>query len=320
MKAKPSRGNFGEGQAFQVGVCGTTERTVRVAEKLRSDPRFAIKWVVTPPPSSIGRKQILTPNPIETWASEHDLPIFPVEKSLTPLRESLAAAPAVDFLLVVDFGYLVPDWLLQLPKIAPINIHPSDLPQLRGSSPGQYVLLYGETESAVDIMRMTEGFDEGPIIARLPLAVEPTETAETYYQTAFALAAEKLPQILVDYAAERTEKPQISKTTLTVAKRFSRQDGYIQYSILEAAQNGASAAAEPLEALSPILREVLSAQPNLSIAALIERAVRALSPWPGVWTTVPDYKGRSGVRQKILASHLNNQGKLVIDRAQHEGE
>ncbi len=320
MKVRPSRENSTEGQTFQIGVCGTTQRTVQVVEQLRQDPRFQIAWVVTPSPKPIGRKQILTPNPLENWARENRLTIFPVEKSLTPLREFLSTANQVDFLLVVDFGYLVPAWLLELPNLAPINVHPSDLPQYRGSSPGQYALLYGDTQSAVDIMKMTEGFDEGPIITRLPFAITPTETAESYYQKAFALAADQLPSTLIDYAASQWEKPQISKHDLIVAKRFSRQDGYISYSLLQAARGGISPAISDLESLSPILREVLEKQPMTTLAALLERAVRALSPWPGIWTIVPEYKGKANVRQKILAAHLDSSGKLLIDRSQFEGE
>lgn len=320
MKVEPSRENFGEGQTFRIGVCGTTERTVLAAASLLSDPRFAIAWVVTPSPKPVGRKQVLTPNPLESWARQNRLPVFPVEKSLTPLRESLTLAPPVDFLLVVDFGYLVPDWLLSLPGIAPINLHPSDLPQYRGSSPGQYALLYGQTDSAVCIMRMTAGFDEGPIIARLPFTIDAKETAASYYRKAFALAAARLPQTLVDYAANRQEEPQNSKSDLTIAKRFSRQDGYIPYSLIQAAQTGAIAAETALAELSPILQEVRQRQPQMTLATLIERTVRALSPWPGVWTVKPEHKGQTEVRQKILAAHLDSQGKLILDRWQYAGK
>jgi methionyl-tRNA formyltransferase len=68
-------------------------------------------------------------------------------------------------LLVVDFGYLIPTWLLQLPAIAPLNIHPSELPKWRGSSPGQFALLFKNlgretTQTAVTLMVMNEGLDQ----------------------------------------------------------------------------------------------------------------------------------------------------------------
>lgn len=301
---------------MKIGVCGSTERTVQCVNSLASDARFEISWVVTPPPKPVGRKQHITPSPLESWARERNIPVIHVEKSLKPLQPLLEEQSPVDFLLVVDFGYLVPQWLLDLPKIAPINVHPSDLPKYRGSSPAQFALLYGETESAVCIMRMTAGLDEGPIIQSLPFSVDSNETAESYYRKAFVIAANALPETLVRYAENRAETAQPEKSTTPVAKRFSREDGYIPYSIIEDIQNSSPA---KKEGLGPILSEVLALQPSATVVQLVERAVRALSPWPGVWTVVPEYKGRTNIRCKIISAHINN-GRFVIDEQKFDGE
>ncbi|MBQ6154518.1 hypothetical protein IJI99_01410, partial [bacterium] len=83
---------------------------------------FRCLGVITPTPRPVGRHQILTPNPAHLWAEQHNFPLFPVTNKLEKsLQESL---PTVDFLLVVDFGYYVPGWLIKHPRLLSVNIHP----------------------------------------------------------------------------------------------------------------------------------------------------------------------------------------------------
>lgn len=306
--------------ALKVGVCGSSAYTVTCAQALQKDARFAISWVVTPPPKPIGRKKIITPTPLDKWATDLDLPVFTVEKSLKPLQSTLLSAEKIDFLLVVDFGYLVPSWLLDLPNIAPINVHPSELPKYRGSSPAQYALLFGEQKSAVTIMRMSEGLDEGPIIRSLPFTVEANETTPTYYEKAFSLTASVLAETLIEYANNRQEIVQPDESPTLIAKRFSKEDGYIPYSLIQDAQMGAEINKTTLTELSPLLKEVWEAQPNATIATLLERSIRALYPWPGIWTIVPHYKGKTNVRMKVLSAQLSDSKKIIIKKVQFEGE
>lgn len=306
---------------LRFAVCGTTERTVQCAAALAADERFSLQWGVTPVPRAIGRKQVITATPLDTWLQEKGVPVHHVEKSLKPLTEALLAENEIDFLLVVDFGYLVPEWLIQMPKIAPINVHPSDLPKYRGSSPAQFVLLYGETESAVAIMRLTAGLDEGPIINAPKLALDEHETQQSYYKKAFELAASELPNTLFVYAQNHAEEPQPEKSTTPIAKRFSREDGYIPYSALYKSMRKLNYCFnnEEITHLGPILQELLSQQPTLSALIIIERSVRALIPWPGVWTVVPEYQDRTDVRLKLLSARIADQ-KLVITSWQYDGE
>jgi methionyl-tRNA formyltransferase len=306
---------------LRFAVCGTTLRTVQCAEALAQDERFSLAWGVTPVPRPIGRKHILTPTPLDLWLQKKGVAVHHVEKSLKPLTETLMAESEIDFLLVVDFGYLVPEWLIQLPKIAPINVHPSDLPKYRGSSPAQFVLLYGEKESAVTIMRLTAGLDEGPIIHAPHITVDENETQESYYKKAFELAAEHLPNVLFAYAQNRQEVAQPEQSPTPIAKRFSREDGYIPYSALYKSMRELNYifTHDEKSQLGPITQELLERQPQLNASTLIERSVRALNPWPGVWTTVPEHEGRTDVRLKLLEAKIDQQ-KLIVTSWQFDGE
>lgn len=307
-----------------VGICGTTENTVRCAEILRAHDQFEISWIVTPPPRPVGRHQDLTPSPLQVWAELHNIPVIHVEKSLKEVREELEKkhqSHPIDFLLVVDFGYLIPQWLLDLPKQAAVNIHPSELPKYRGSSPGQYALLFGETTSALTIMRMEAGLDTGPIIQQIPFAVSSQETQQTYYDKGFTLAEQHLAQTLLTYQPENEEIQTVNSPT-PIAQRFHKQDGFIPYEMLQGAQqtenlplakNWSTQLGEPLQ-------QVLSQQ-ALTAQQLIDRMVRAFDPWPGVWTIVPEYKNRKNVRQKILQVTIHPQTNVLrITGWQYDGE
>lgn len=293
---------------IKIALAGSTERTVICADAIISDERFEVPWVLTPSPRIVGRKKKLTQNPLHKWAQEHKIATTLVEKKINEeVKNSVMVAGNTDFLLVVDFGYMIPQWLLELPKIAPLNIHPSLLPRWRGSSPGQFVLLYGEKESAVTLMVMNEGLDSGPIITQLPFTVQENWTQLEYYLYSFGLIKEKLADLLADFAeGELTATPQPTNSPTPVARRLTREDGFIEWSALHDALQG-----KETSHLNPLLAEALSAHPN-SIN-LIHAAQLALSPWPGLWTLV------NNQRMKILSCHVEH-GSLVLDQVQLEGK
>lgn len=308
---------------LSVGFCGSGEYSVRCAEALATNEHFLIAWVITPPPRPAGRGKKLQASALQLWAEERKIPVYQVESTLTALRPTLEALPQVQYLLVVSFGYLIPEWLLQLPEIAPVNVHPSTLPKYRGSSPGQFALLYGELESSVSIMTMNAKFDEGAIITQLPLRLNEAETQTSYYDRAFALASQQLAATLLEYAQTREAQPQSALgQDAVLARRLSREDGFLPYEFLQKAQeNGLQLAREHVtEELSPALQELLAHQPDLTLAQVVDRAVRAFTPWPGVWTIAPSYKDRENVRLKIWETSITPQGKTKLTALQYEGE
>lgn len=303
---------------YTVGVAGSTQHTRICAEALRASGQFEILWVLTPPPQPVGRKQILTKNPLQLWAEEHHFPVVFVEGKLRPeLQDQLEPQP--DFLLVVDFGYLVPQWLLAWPQIAPLNIHPSLLPRWRGSSPGQFVMLYGEKTSAVTIMIMGEGLDTGPLLWQEEFAVEPSWTQTEYYQHSFELAARTLPQVMQEVAAgTRPPTPQPTESPTPIAKRFKKDDGFISWETL-------TAAAGLPETHNPEVQDHQTSQLLLEVQQstrhswpeVIANAVQGLSPWPGVWTYLPTIKGLK--RMKVLSVHKLGD-RISLERVQIEGQ
>lgn len=295
--------------AYSVWIAGTTLRTVSCASALARDPRFSIQRILTPTPKPIGRQQHITPTPLHQFAIEHALPVELVQRKIDqPLHEKLSMYPRPDFLLVVDFGYIVPQWLLDIPSIAPLNVHPSALPDFRGSSPGQFVLASGKTESAVTIMVMDAQLDHGPIVAQFPFEVQPEWTAAEYYSFAFDMVETTLAETMVSYATTKKNTPQPDVSPTPIARMLTREDGFIPWETLSALQSGTpSPTALPIHTLLGV-----DTTPQT-----VANLWRGFHPWPGVWTEC----SLNGVqkRVKILECATKN-GRLDIIQVQVEGK
>lgn len=310
---------------YRVLMCGTTERSALCATSLFESAEFEVTQVVTPPPKPVGRKQVFTPAPLDSWAQEHEIPVLHVQRKLKEVREEIEALhknKPFDFVVVVDFGYIVPRWLLNLPTIGPINVHPSKLPEFRGSSPAVFALLYGRQISSVCIMRMDAGLDTGPVIASFPFPIFVGDTQTEYYERAFDVVREKLPQTLIAYAKtqEHTEQPENSPTL--EAGRLEKADGFIAWDILETAAQAPAinqVTQAQRETFSSTMQAVITATtPNL--ADWLDRISRALLPWPGTWTVLPEQKGKTEVRAKILLLQWSPEQQLERVFLQPAGE
>lgn len=300
-----------------VAVAGSTSRTVQCITALHQSPDWNVLWTLTPEDKPVGRSQTRTATPVKNWAQHTNTPCIEVSKGLAPLQETLSSLPQPDILLVVDFGYLVPQWLLKLPNINALNIHPSALPKWRGSSPGQFVLLYGETHSAVSVIEMTAALDAGNIVTSITFTVEPNWTSTEYYKHAFTLIAQNLPEILAAYCSDPSATTPQPETSLTpVARRLSKQDSYIPWKTLHAATTGTPKLSdEMVQSLPALLQD--SVKNFTSPAQAFEAAIRAFSPWPQVWTEIQTQKGLQ--RMKIITASVQ-ESKLILETVQREGK
>jgi methionyl-tRNA formyltransferase len=307
---------------YSVYVVGSTARTLTCALALENDPRFEISHIITPEPKASGRQKQINPNPLHSWAIDQLKPVTLVSAKLDQnlQRKILALPKRPDFLLVVDFGYLVPPWLLELPNIAPVNIHPSALPRWRGSSPGQFAILYGERTSALTIMIMNAGLDEGPILRQLAFEVKPDWTQTEYYQHSFLLAANSLPETLDNLARGKispTEQPKNSPTP--IAQKLRKSETFVEWSNIEKLMRGQEASEI---SFSPILQAARKSHPNT--ASLLLSASKAFAPWPGLWTMIPTKSGMQK-RMKLLELEVKKtDGKqtptLVLKKVHIEGQ
>lgn len=234
--------------------CGTPNFAVPSLQALIDDAAFDVTAVITQPDRPVGRKQELSAPAVKSLALTRNIPVFQPENinEFLPRKIERKTIARPDFIVVVAYGKILKQPVLDIPKIAPINVHASLLPRWRGASPIEHAILNGDKETGVTIQVMSAGLDEGPILAmkKVPLGERVTscELRETLSKLGALLLLETLKKPL-------NPTPQPSEG-MTICKKLSREDGDVD--------------------------------PTMITAEDIDRRVRAFQPWPGVRTTVEE--------------------------------
>jgi methionyl-tRNA formyltransferase len=224
---------------------------------------FDVAAVYTRAPQPSGRGMTLTPTAVGALASERGLPVF-TPRSLKNTAAQLAfAALNLDAVAVVAYGLILPAPILCAPRLGCYNLHASLLPRWRGAAPIQRAIMAGDAETGVDVMRMEEGLDTGPILMRARTPIAASDTAQSLHDRLSALGAPLLVEALS--AVERgdaTQTPQPAEGVL-YAEKISSREARIDWT-------------EP--------------------GAMIDRRIRALSPFPGAWFEMDGPRGRERVK------------------------
>jgi methionyl-tRNA formyltransferase len=172
--------SVGEANRYRIVFMGTPDFAVPSLNDLMEGPDRVLA-VVTQPDRPRGRGRKLTPSPVKRVAQEAGIPVLQPEKAgdgefLRAMREI-----APDIVAVAAYGQIVPQELLDIPRLMAINVHGSLLPKYRGAAPVQWSILNGETETGVTIMQMDAGMDTGPMLLKGSLAIGPDETFDELY-------------------------------------------------------------------------------------------------------------------------------------------
>ncbi len=272
------------------------EHSVSVLELLNQNHK--VLAVITTPAKPQGRHLEVESSPVEIYAKSKNLPVLTPE-SLDQTPQELGLDQP-DFIVVAGYGKLLPSIWLNFPKIAALNIHPSLLPKYKGRFPAEWAILRGETETGVSLINMSEKFDKGEILAQETIPLEDTDTSHNLYKKLFSLAAQMINNSLPFIAENKLQEiPHDSSRKYFYARSLTRDDGFISWETLMEATKGGSL---NLQTSPPLIKELVNSH-KINIEhwpAVIDRMLRALSPWPGVWTTQPDSK-----RLKILSGNLD---------------
>ena len=155
-----------------------------------------IMAVFTKPDKPVGRKQILTAPPVKVLAEEHNIPVFQPETLKDGEAFNILKNINPEIIVVVAYGKLLPKNILNLPKYGCVNAHASILPKYRGSSPIQWSIVCGDTETGITTMYMDEGMDTGDILEIAKTPINKDETAEELYDRLAVMAGELLNSTL----------------------------------------------------------------------------------------------------------------------------
>ena len=265
---------------------GTAEFSIAILEELES-AGFVPSLIVTPEDKPQGRKLIITPPPVKIWGQKHNIATIQPStlKGDLPVELTSPLSGGWDLFVVAAYGKLLPRSLLDLPKHGTLNVHPSLLPKLRGTSPIQAAILGDIKQTGVTIMLVDEEMDHGPIIAQAEITVEdwpPKASAlrELLAHVGGELLAETIPLWLEKKIPP--EEQDESKATYTL--KIKKDDGLIDLND--------------------------DSYENF-------KKIRAFDMWPGTYFFT--LRGDKEVRVKIADAEFKD-GKLVITRIIPEGK
>jgi methionyl-tRNA formyltransferase len=228
----------------RVTFLGNDRWSVPALEALAASPHQVV-GVVTAAPRPAGRGNELTPTPVADAARALGLPLSEVETVKTGAGFKALATTAPEVLAVVAYGELLPPNVLHVPSIAPVNLHFSLLPELRGASPVQTALLLGLQRTGVSTMVMDQGLDTGPLILQRPEPIGPADDAGSLGARLAALGAALLVETLDMLGAGPVAPRAQDHGLATFAPRFGPQDRVLDWS------NPASVLVNLCRALSP---------------------------------------------------------------------
>lgn len=216
--------------------------------------------VVTQPDKPKGRGNALAISPVKALALERGVPVFQPAKLRTPPFSEELRKLSPDVCVVTAYGKILPKDVLEVATHGSVNVHASLLPRFRGAAPIQWAIAHGDAETGVALMRMDEGLDTGPVIAVKRLPIESEDTSAVLHEKLSKLGGEVLREALPAYLrGERKPVPQPTEGVV-LAPIIQKEDGLLDFT-------------KP--------------------AVVLERRLRAFTPWPGAYT------GLNGARLKV---------------------
>ena len=203
--------------------------------------------VYTQPDRPAGRGKKITASPVKALAIEHNIPVYQPENFKSDQDKQDLASLKADLMVVVAYGLLLPQAVLDTPKLGCINVHGSILPRWRGAAPIQRSIWAGDEQTGVTIMQMDIGLDTGDMLKIATLPIEPQDTSASMYDKLAELGPKALIDCLGEIANESASAEKQDDDQANYAEKLSKEEARIDWS---------------------------------DDAKHIERCVRAFNPWP----------------------------------------
>jgi methionyl-tRNA formyltransferase len=283
---------------MRVLFIGTGEIGVPVLRWLMESSEHELVGVVTQPDKPVGREQRIEAPPIKAAVAGSNLRVLQPKriKAEEAVAEIRALAPEV--IVVMAYGQILPRTVLDIPRIACLNLHASLLPRHRGAAPIQAAIVGGDRETGISVMYMDEGLDTGDVLLQKRIEIAENETGGSLHDRLAEIAPAALAEALAALGEGKAPRVPQDSSLATYAAKLEREDGRLDWR-------------EP--------------------AALLERKIRAFNPWPGAFTVLRDDAGRER-KLKIFRAHLvreesaealvfpATEGALALDEVQLEGK
>ncbi len=285
---------------MRIVFIGTGEIGVPTLRALQKSEHELVA-VVTQPDKPVGREQKITSPPIKSALAGSDISILQPAKIKDPAAIEQIRAFEPDVIVVMAYRQILPRAVLEIPKVACLNLHASLLPRWRGAAPIQAAIGAGDRETGITVMYMDEGLDTGDVLLQHKIGILPTDAGGSLHDRLAEIAPAAFLEALRLLADGKAPRIQQDKALASYAPKLDREAGRINWS-------------EPADA--------------------IERKIRAYDPWPGAFTefdgrklkvfraSVADLHGKSGEilrRERELIVGTANRG-LSLTEVQLEGK
>lgn len=178
---------------LRTGFAGTPEFARTILQQL-CESEFLPQVVLTQPDRPKGRGRSLQASPVKDYAQSQQIPIFQPQSLRTAESIAPLADLDLDVLIVAAYGLILPQTVLELPRLGCINVHASLLPRWRGAAPIERAIMAGDEQTGVCIMQMDEGLDTGPVLAQTAVPIAPEDSAQSLEQ----LLADQGAQLLIN--------------------------------------------------------------------------------------------------------------------------
>ena len=290
---------------MKLAFCGTPQFAVPTLEALLA-AGHEIALVLSQPDKPVGRAAEVNATPVKRAALAHGIPVLQPEKLKRneDLRERLTAV-APDAIIVVAYGRIIPQWMLDLPRFGCLNGHGSLLPRWRGAAPIQWAIASGDTETGVTTMLLNAGLDTGPMLLQRTVPITPQSTSAELFGALSMLSAELMVETLAGLAAGTVVPRPQDDALATLAPILTREDARIDFN---------------------------------RAAKAIDQRFRGFQPWPGAFTTLRGKKlivhamtcdplpasdaepGSIDLRDGRLRVTCGEGSTLLLDEVQAEGK
>lgn len=255
---------------------GTPEFAVPALQALL-DQGYPVIAIYTQPPRPAGRGYHIQKSPVHLVGDRYNIPVFTPDSLKTLEEQAHFKTLKADIAIVAAYGLLLPQAILEAPLLGCLNIHASLLPRWRGAAPIQRSILSGDHETGITIMQMDAGLDTGAMLLKESIPITSQTTASTLHDQLASLGGPLLLKTLEDLQDGNIDSHPQSIAEVTYAHKITKQEGQLDWT---------------------------------QDARLLERQVRAFTPWPGAWFT---YQGET---YKVLAAEvlpLSGKAGLILD-------
>ncbi|MFK3793249.1 methionyl-tRNA formyltransferase [Pseudomonas piscis] len=252
-------------EPLRIVFAGTPEFAAEHLKALLASP-YEIVAVYTQPDRPAGRGQKLMPSAVKALAVEHAIPVYQPQTLRNAEAQAELAALKPDLMVVVAYGLILPQAVLDIPRLGCINSHASLLPRWRGAAPIQRAVQAGDAESGVTVMRMEAGLDTGPMLLKVVTPINAEDTGGTLHDRLAAMGPGAVVQAIAGLAAGTLQGEVQDDSLATYAHKLNKDEARIDWS-----------------------------RP----AVELERLVRAFNPWPVCHSTL------DGESVKVLAANIS---------------